>query len=140
MVEKWLRYSLFAVALMAIATAILPWYSHYLGDQALRHAEKGWMVESLHLAKKATVYDPLSIDALFILAGAQQRLGKSAEAKASLSKAVELQPDNYLTWEQLAIYERDYWGESEAARVHLARAAGLNRYDERLRSLVGDQG
>lgn len=139
MVEKWLRYTLLTVASLASVSAFLPWYSLHLGSRSLEHAEDGLGVESLHLARKATEYNPLSIEALFILAGAQQRLGKGSEARVTLIRAVELQPDNYLTWEQLAFYESGYWGEPELAREHLARAAELNRYDERLRSLAGDR-
>lgn len=140
MAEKWVRNLIFAIAFLAIASALLPWYSHYLGNQALKQAEQGWGVESLHQAKKAVAYNPFSIDALFIQAGAQQRLGRTTEARASLLKAVELQPQNYSTWEQLALYERDYWGDPAAAQVHLARAAELNRYDEQLQFLLKGQG
>lgn len=133
MTESLSRYTLIAIACLAIVSAVLPWYADHLGNQSLRRAEQGWSVESLDLARKAVAYDPLSVDALFILAGAQQRLGRSAEARSSLNRAVELQPDNYITWEQLAHYERTYWGEVDAARAHLDRAAGLNPFDERLR-------
>lgn len=140
MLAKWTRNMIGVIALLAVASAILPWYSHYLSEQSLRQAELGRAAESHHLARKAVSYNPLSVDALIVLAGAQQRLGRAGEARTSLLKATELQPQNYITWEQLAIYERDFWNDPAGAQAHIAQAARLNRFDERLRLIAGDQG
>ncbi len=49
--------------------------------------------------------DPLSVQALATLATVQQDDGESAQARATLQRAVRLQPSNPQTWEALGIYD-----------------------------------
>ncbi|RJQ45357.1 MAG: hypothetical protein C4534_04715 [Gaiellales bacterium] len=122
---------------LAILLALLPWYSHHLQTEALRHAELGEQVKSLHVAERTVSVNPLSMQARFVLAGAQQRVGRTVEARRTLVSAVEMQPLNYEGWLQLALYERDRWGESERAREHFAIAISLNPYDDHLQVEAG---
>jgi len=122
---------------LAIVLTLLPWYSSHLENDALREAEQGHQVESLHQAETAVKYNPYSIQALFVLAGSQQRLGREAQARNTLMKAAELQPMNYMVWEQLAIYERDKWGQPELAQEHFEKAISLNPQDRFLKKTAG---
>jgi Tfp pilus assembly protein PilF len=99
----------------------------------------GYQAEALHDAERAVRFNPFSVDAQFVLAGAQQRLGRTVEARETLKHATELEPENFATWKQLAIYERDFWGEPEAAREHFERAVSLNPQDKQLRMEAGLQ-
>lgn len=128
------------ICVLAILAAVIPWYGSYLVNKSLQQAEMGYQVESLHSADSAIKYNPLSINAYFVLAGAQQRIGHEADARVALIKATRLQPLNYQTWEQLAIYERDRWNEPEQANEHFEKAVSLNPYDKYLRKEAGIPG
>jgi Flp pilus assembly protein TadD len=56
-------------------------------------------------AGRAVARDPLSAQALFTLATVQQDAGESAQARATLQKAVRLQPSNPQTWVALGEYD-----------------------------------
>jgi hypothetical protein len=56
-------------------------------------------------ALHAVSRDPLSVQALFTLATVQQSAGESAQARATLQKAVRLQPSNPQTWVALGEYD-----------------------------------
>jgi Tfp pilus assembly protein PilF len=126
------------IAVTAMILAFIPWYSHHLQLQSLGQSEIGNQAEGLHNAENAVRINPTSIQARFILAGAQQRLGREVEARKTLITATEMQPLNYSTWEQLALYESNFWGEYDLAREHFERSISLNpmdlflkkRYDE----------
>ncbi|MHB1389954.1 MAG: hypothetical protein ACYCXF_01800 [Thermoleophilia bacterium] len=126
-----------AVALISIILTLLPWYAEYLKNESLKQAESGNNSQALHTAGRAVMLNPLSVGALFVLAGAQQRLGRESETRETLIKATTEQPLNYTTWEQLATYERDRWGQPELAATHFARAVSLNPFDEQLRKKAG---
>lgn len=128
---------LVTICLLATVAALIPWYAHYLQVKALKQAETGNQVESLHIAEGAASYNPLSVQGRFVLAGAQDRLGRIAEARQTLVDTISMQPLNYETWRQLAIYERDKWGEIELSREHFAIAISLNPYDDHLQVEAG---
>jgi len=56
-------------------------------------------------AQNAVDYDPVSAEALFILSTIQQHAGQSALARATLVRAVHLQPSNPQTWKALGEYD-----------------------------------
>lgn len=134
-----MKYSKIIVTICILATvaALIPWYANYLQVQALKQAERGNQVESLHIAEQAVSCNPLSIQGHFVLAGAQNRLGRTAEARKTLIDTASMQPLNYETWQQLALYERDKWGEVELSREHFAIAMALNPYDDHLQVEAG---
>ena len=56
-------------------------------------------------ANTAVARDPLSVEALFTLASVQQASGQPALARATLERAVRLQPSNPQTWLALGRYD-----------------------------------
>lgn len=130
-------YAPIMVATCAIMITVIPWYGAYLGNKSLKYAELGYHVDASHTAQSAISYNPLSIQAFFILAGTENRIGREADARAALIRATELQPQNYETWLQLALYERDHWNEPEKAREHFIIATNLNPYDKYLMKEAG---
>lgn len=127
-----LRSAAVIMAAIAVVSALVPWYSRHLQIEALEAAQSGDQAASLHRAERAVLIDPLSLQARFVLAGAQQRLGRVAEARSTLTRSVAMQPLNYTTWEQLALYEKNNWGEAELSREHFAVALRLNPMDTQL--------
>jgi len=75
-------------------------------------------------ARAAVARDPLSAQALFTLATVQQASGHPQLARATLQRAVRLQPSNPQTW--LALGEYDLSRRPQAARNELAAAIYLN--------------
>ena len=60
---------------------------------------------ALTAAQNAVSYDPVSAEALFTLSTIQQHAGQSALARATLVRAVHLQPSNPQTWKTLGEYD-----------------------------------
>ena len=56
-------------------------------------------------AQAAVRYDPLSAEALITLSTIQQHAGQTALARATLVRAVHLQPSNPQTWQALGEYD-----------------------------------
>jgi hypothetical protein len=56
-------------------------------------------------AQAAVSHDPLSAEALFALSTIQQHAGQAALARATLVRAVHLQPSNPQTWQALGEYD-----------------------------------
>jgi O-Antigen ligase len=56
-------------------------------------------------AENAVAYDPVSAEALFTLSTIQQHAGQTALARATLVRAVHLQPSNPQTWKALGEYD-----------------------------------
>ncbi len=75
-------------------------------------------------ARAAIADDPLSVDALKSLATVQQATGQPALARATLQRAVRLQPSNPKTW--LALGEHDLSGDPAAALNELRAAIYLD--------------
>jgi cytochrome c-type biogenesis protein CcmH/NrfG len=57
------------------------------------------------MARRAVSRDPLSVQALSTLATVQESAGESAQARATLQRAVRLQPSNPQTWKALGEYD-----------------------------------
>jgi hypothetical protein len=57
-------------------------------------------------ARTAVNRDPLSAPALFTLAAVERASGQAALGRATLQKAVRLQPSNPQTWLELGLYDR----------------------------------
>lgn len=76
---------------------------------------------ALAAAGSAVARDPLSIEALFTLASVQQVAGEPALARATLARAVRLQPSNPQTWLVLGRY--DLTGNNPQAAVEELQAA-----------------
>jgi Flp pilus assembly protein TadD len=76
-------------------------------------------------AQNAVDYDPVSAEALFILSTIQQHAGQSALARATLVRAVHLQPSNPQTWKALGEYDLQN-GKPTAALNELRATVYLN--------------
>jgi O-Antigen ligase len=76
-------------------------------------------------AQAAVSYDPLSAEALFTLSTIQQHAGQAALARATLARAVHLQPSNPQTWQALGEYDLRT-GNPTAALNELRAAVYLN--------------
>jgi cytochrome c-type biogenesis protein CcmH/NrfG len=76
-------------------------------------------------AARAVSRDPLSAEALFTLAQVQRVRGSVAQARATLEKAVRLQPSNPATWLELGRFELAA-GRPAAALVALRATIYLN--------------
>ncbi|HTA36304.1 MAG TPA: O-antigen ligase family protein [Solirubrobacteraceae bacterium] len=99
------------IALAAVVGALIaawaqwqPLRSSNASQQALTelaHDPRG----ALSTAQTAVSRDPLSAQALFTLSAVQQATGQSALARATLQRAVRLQPSNPQTWLMLGQYD-----------------------------------
>jgi hypothetical protein len=76
-------------------------------------------------ARAAVAYDPVSAEALFTLSTIQQHAGQTALARATLVRAVHLQPSNPQTWQTLGEYDL-HNGNPKAAMNELRAAVYLN--------------
>jgi O-antigen ligase len=76
-------------------------------------------------ARAAVAYDPVSVEALFTLSTIQQHSGQTALARATLVRAVHLQPSNPQTWQTLGEYDLRN-GDPKAAMSELRAAVYLN--------------
>jgi O-Antigen ligase len=76
-------------------------------------------------ARAAVAYDPVSAEALFTLSTIQQHSGQTALARATLVRAVHLQPSNPQTWQTLGEYDL-LGGNPKAAMSELRAAVYLN--------------
>jgi len=79
---------------------------------------------ALSTAHAAVSRDPLSAQALFTLAAVQQARGERTRARATLQRAVRLQPGNPQTWTALGEY--DLASQPAAAARELAATIYLN--------------
>ncbi len=114
-----------AVAVAAVAAALLmawvqwqPQRSEEARNTALSELA-GNPAGALAAARSAVSRDPLSVEALFVLAEVQASAGHATEARATLQRAVRLQPSNPQTW--LALGRFDLQADPQAA-LHELRA------------------
>ena len=108
-----------AAALLAAWTEWQPQRSVDASEQALALLRRN-PVAALSAAQAAVQRDPLSATALFRLAAVQHETGQSALARATLQKAVHMQPSNPETWSTLGEYDLHT---NPAAAVQELRAA-----------------
>src|ERR1019366_1336731 len=75
-------------------------------------------------AEEAVARDPLSVEALFTLADVQKVAGQRSLARATLQRAVRLQPSNPQTWLELARF--DLSSDPKSALAELQASIYLN--------------
>jgi len=119
-----------AIAVAAIVGALLaawvqwqPQRSATASQQALTELASNPR-GALSTAQTAVSRDPLSAQALFTLSAVQQATGRPELARATLQRAVRLQPSNPQTWLTLGQY--DLAKDPRAAERELAAAIYLN--------------
>ncbi len=124
-------YARIAVASAAILAALLaawsqwqPQRSEEASQEADARLEAGDTRGAIADADSAIARDPLSVEALFTLAGAQRVSGQPARARSTLERAVRLEPSNPQTWLALARY--DLASDPRAAVAELQAAIYLD--------------
>jgi hypothetical protein len=101
----------FALACVAIAAALLAVWTQWQPQRSEEARAQALALlatdppGALRAADSAVSRDPLSVEALFALAGIEQATGSPALAHATLQHAVRLQPSNPETWLTLARYD-----------------------------------
>ncbi len=110
-------------ALLAAWTEWQPQRSVEASEQAIALIKQNPM-EALDAAQAGVERDPLSAVALFRLSSVEHAIGESALARATLQKAVRLQPSNPETW--LTLGEYDLTSNPRAAMQELRAAVYLN--------------
>ena len=103
--RSWWR-PLAAVAVLVVAgvtawAAIQPLRSANASDSAIARADAGDVVNAAAIARVATERNPLSVDALWDLAGIELQRGEVPAAQAALERAVRLEPANAESWRRL---------------------------------------
>jgi hypothetical protein len=94
-------------------------------DAALTALIDGHLQAARAHAEDAVAIDPLSIDALFMLAAVERASRDAAAAREALQRAVELQPANPESWLRLGQFELDQ-GHVRRARRLLGAAIYLD--------------
>lgn len=95
------------------------------GGAALAAAQSGHYQAAMSHARDAAARDPLSLQPLFDQAGIQDAAGHPRAARATLQRAVRLQPANPLSWQQLGELELNRLGHPYAALTAFAAALYL---------------
>jgi Flp pilus assembly protein TadD len=114
------------VALVVLAGALLVAWTQWQPQRSVDASEQSLAllrrnpVGALAAAQAGVQRDPLSATALFRLAAVQHETGQGALARATLQKAVRMQPSNPETWSTLGEYDRH---SNPAAAVRELRAA-----------------
>jgi O-Antigen ligase len=96
-----------AVVVAALLAAWAQWQPQRSADasqEALALSARN-PVAARAAAQRAVDYDPVSAEALFTLSTIQEHAGQSALARATLVRAVHLQPSNPQTWKALGEYD-----------------------------------
>jgi tetratricopeptide (TPR) repeat protein len=100
-----------ATAVAVVIAALLAAWSQWQPQRSVDASQEALALLSsnphaaLRKAQTAVSRDPLSAQVLFTLATIQQDAGQSALARATLQRAVRLQPSNPETWLTLARYD-----------------------------------
>jgi cytochrome c-type biogenesis protein CcmH/NrfG len=119
-----------ALALTIVAAALLAAWSEWQPQRSVDASEQALALlrrnpaGALAAAQAGVQRDPLSATALFRLAAVQHETGQGPLARATLQKAVQLQPSNPETWSTLGEY--DLHGNPAAAVKELRAAVYLD--------------
>jgi Tfp pilus assembly protein PilF len=137
-----------AIAALALLSAWVQWQPQRSAEasaQALATLERHRPAAALAQARAGVAHNPLSAEALVVLATVQRATGEAALARPTLERAVRLQPSNPASWQALGEY--DLTGNPQAALRELRAALYLNPrsvpvqnlYVEALRATGGTQ-
>jgi tetratricopeptide (TPR) repeat protein len=104
------RRPILGVGMVVLAAFVLVSFSFpRLADRAERRSTRaladGNLEQALDEARRAHFFNPVSADPLFAKARVAEVRGLAERAEAYYIEAVELQPDNPLTWYTLGIFE-----------------------------------
>ena len=99
------------IAVVVVVGALLAAWTEWQPQRSVDASENALVllphdpVAARSAAQAGVERDPLSAQALFTLSAVQKATGESALARASLQKAVQLQPSNPQTWLRLGEYD-----------------------------------
>jgi hypothetical protein len=99
------------VAVAAVIAALLAAWAQWQPQRSADASQEALALSArdptgaLSAAQAAVSHDPLSAEALFALSTIQQHTGQAALARATLVRAVHLQPSNPQTWQALGEYD-----------------------------------
>jgi hypothetical protein len=120
-----------AVAAAAVIAALLAAWAQWQPQRSADASQEALALSAsdpngaLSAAQAAVKDDPLSAEALFALSTIQQHSGLTALARATLVRAVHLQPSNPQTWRALGEYDL-LMGNPKAALDELRATVYLN--------------
>ncbi len=118
------------VAIAVVAGALLAAWTEWQPQRSVEASEQAVALikqnpqAALRAAQAGVERDPLSAVALFRLSSVEHAIGESALARATLQKAVQMQPSNPETW--LTLGEYDLKSYPQAAVRELRAAVYLN--------------
>ncbi len=121
----WVAGAVLVATLLAMWSQWQPQRSEEARQQAYNQLEAHDLRAASAAAQSAIARDPLSIEALFTLADVQQASNRPTLARATLERAVRLQPSNPQPWLVLGRYELQT-GDAMAAASALRAAIFLN--------------
>ncbi len=100
-----------SIAVAAVIGALIAAWAQWQPQRSVEASQQGLTQlardprAALSSAQAGVSRDPLSAQALFTLAAVQHATGSSAQARATLQRAVRLQPSNPQTWLTLGQYD-----------------------------------
>jgi hypothetical protein len=106
-------------------------------DDAYSQLERGSVDEAVSTAKSAHSLNPLSVAPFEAQASAEEAAGRLAAARELYARAVDLQPLNWSTWYQLALFDQQVLGRNDLARSELERAHELDPHGCPVRQALG---
>jgi hypothetical protein len=101
-----------ALAVVVLAAALLAAWTEWQPQRSVEESDNALTLlvrnplAARTAAARAVSRDPLSAQALFTLSAVQHASGEAGRARATLQKAVRLQPSNPQTWLTLGEYDR----------------------------------
>jgi hypothetical protein len=113
------------VALVAAFSIASPWAAARKTDAAYEALGRGDLSAARKDAKRARWLNPLALDPLRAEAAVAEAQARGQDALELYVKAVELQPENWQSWYELARFEQAV-GLRDAAMRHATRAAQLD--------------
>jgi len=122
------------LVVLAVASWTLPYLSQRAHSEALSEAGQDRVAAAVSAAQRAASLDPLAVDPLITLAQLQQRQGGGREARATLERALRLQPRNYEVYYQLGLLELNTFGRKTEAAAWFRKALVLNPKDAETRN------
>jgi tetratricopeptide (TPR) repeat protein len=117
-------------ALLSVAVLVSlasPWFARRKVADAYAAIERGDAGDAVGHARRARTFNPLSVDPLFGEAAGEELRRNDRAASDLYIRAVELQPQNPLTWYELGRFEYDV-GLRDAAIRHMRRSLELDRW------------
>lgn len=124
-----------AVGLVVAALAVLMPFLADLHERRARALVSAEPADALDEAKSAERFDPWSVAARYLQAGALEDLGRPAAARKELVAALDLEPRNFATLGLLGDFEARS-GHKAKAQVYYRRALALNPLDVGLQKLA----